>query len=296
MNRTERFRARDVVTAAAMLGVRNKDQIHYTENAPARWEGIANGLIAAEGQFPHYADCSAFVTWCLWQALRFGPDAVNGEDWKAGYTGTMMNHGKVVDPRYAVRGDAVMYGNPVYHTAIVVGRNNGQLMVVSHGEETGPYLIPYNAWGVNCIRRYISSESFSFDDELSHKPPVDRPKPGPGKPSSDSDDHPGKIYQGEPVPNLIRKGSGQCLGLISGPNHVHGGVNAEEQHIVKMLQQRLIACGFVPGVTNVHADWADGRFEEPTKRAVRRFQENKMPNTQFWGQVWYDDWNRLFNL
>lgn len=160
MNRAERWQARDVATHAALLGVRHKDEIHYTQDWQQRWEGISNHLIAAKGQFPHHADCSAFVTWCLWNALRGGPDVVNGENWQAGYTGTLVQHGKViVHPEHAVRGDAVLYGNPTYHTAIIIGRRDGRLLAASHGEETGPYIVPWNAWPVNSIRRFITSET-----------------------------------------------------------------------------------------------------------------------------------------
>lgn len=157
MNREERKKGRDIVTQAALLGITNKDRIHYTEYAPARWEGIDKGLLAAKGEYPHHADCSAFVTWCLWNALRHGPDVVNGQKWKAGYTGTMVSHGRVItDHHYAARGDAVLYGTPTYHTAIIIGRRNGQLLVASHGEESGPYIVPWDAWAVNSIRRYIT--------------------------------------------------------------------------------------------------------------------------------------------
>lgn len=105
-----------------------------------------------------------------------------------------------------------------------------------------------------------------------------------------------KIYQGASVPSLIRQGSGQYLGLITGPNNSHGGYNASERPIIKMLQQRLIACGFVPGVTNTNSSWADGIFERPTADAVTRFQKKHMPGTQYYGQVWFDDWKKLFSL
>lgn len=105
-----------------------------------------------------------------------------------------------------------------------------------------------------------------------------------------------KIYQGMGVPGLIRQGSGQYLGLITGPAESHGGANAEEHEIVKALQRRLIACGFVPGFTNPYSTWADGKFEEATRQAVIRFQKKHMPGTTYWGQVWYDDWKKLFNL
>lgn len=144
-----------------MLGVKHKDQIHYTQDWQQRWVGIENHRIAAKGEYPHFADCSAFVTWCLWQALRSGPDIVNGQAWKAGYTGTMAQHGKVIDDhRNAVRGDAVLYGTPggtPFHTAILIGRHDHQLVAVSHGEESGPYIVPWNAWQVHSIRRYIAA-------------------------------------------------------------------------------------------------------------------------------------------
>jgi hypothetical protein len=161
MNRTERKGARDVVTAAALLGVQHKDEVHYTQQWDLRWQGIESSRKAAQGQFPHHADCSAFVTWCLWQALGDGPDVVNGERWTAGFTGTMVEHGKVIDDnRHAVRGDAVLYGSPTpFHTAIIIGRRDGKLLAASHGEETGPYIVPWDAWQVNSIRRYITSES-----------------------------------------------------------------------------------------------------------------------------------------
>lgn len=116
------------------------------------------------------------------------------------------------------------------------------------------------------------------------------------KPNDGGDHQTGKIWQGEPVPDLIRKGSGQYLGLISGPAASHGGVTENERHIVRKLQQRLIACGFVPGVSGVHSDWADGKFQKATADAVTRFQRKHMSGTQYFGQVWSDDWQKLFNL
>jgi cell wall-associated NlpC family hydrolase len=160
LTRADRKAARDRATAAALLGLEHAASIHYTQSASSRWEGIEKRLVAAEGAFPRNTDCSAFVTWCLWNAMHTAglqlPDEVNGQDWKSGYTGTMAQNGKVIaNHHYAVRGDAVLYGDPIYHTAILVGRKDGQLVAVSHGEESGPYLVPYDAWPVNEIRRYI---------------------------------------------------------------------------------------------------------------------------------------------
>lgn len=123
------------------------------------------------------------------------------------------------------------------------------------------------------------------------------PAPHPPKPGT-------KIYQGAPVPALIAQGTNQYFGSISGPNASHGGYNQREKGLVKMLQQRLIVCGFVPGHTNPNDGWADGIFDTPhdrpgtgaTSQAVSRFQHAHMPGTKFFGQVWYDDWTKLFNL
>lgn len=147
------------VVNAALLAVKNKDAIHYTQNSPARWSGIHDKLNAAKGQFPHYADCSSFATWCLWQVLGDGPDIVNGTDWKSGYTGTLSRHGREVPASAAQPGDLVFYGTPIYHVAIVIGRKSGQLIVASHGEESGPYVVKYNQWGVNSIRRYLATDA-----------------------------------------------------------------------------------------------------------------------------------------
>jgi hypothetical protein len=121
---------------------------------------------------------------------------------------------------------------------------------------------------------------------LAGRSPAPTPAPKPGT----------KIYQFHAVPDLIRKGSGQYLGLITGPSNSHGGFNASERPIIKMLQQRLIACRFVPGVTSTSSSWADGVFQKPTADAVTRFQRAHMPNTTRFGEVWWDDWTKLFNL
>lgn len=142
---------------AATLALKNASSIHYTQG-PARWEGIDKKLVASRGVFPHNADCSAFYAWCIWNGLfiPFGVrDTVNGQHWRAGYTGTMLGHGKRVYHEENIQwGDAAIYGSgaPGEHTAICVG--NG--MVISHGSERGPFLLPlhYRA-DLMQIRRYI---------------------------------------------------------------------------------------------------------------------------------------------
>jgi hypothetical protein len=152
-----RIRARDLAIQAAFLGLRHAPALHYTQTAK-RWEGISRGLKAFRGEYPHYADCSAFATWCLWNGLDHYDvrDTVNGQAWKAGYTGTMLQHGKVVAHRGNVlRGDCVLYGRKGTtgeHTAICIGGGK----VISFGSEAGPFLldIDYRSDIIE-IRRYI---------------------------------------------------------------------------------------------------------------------------------------------
>jgi hypothetical protein len=153
LSRAHRIRARDLAVQAAFLGLRHADQLHYTQGAK-RWQGIAEGLKAWRGEYPHYADCS----WCLWVGLSHyhARDTVNGALWKAGYTGTMVGHGKrVAHENNVLRGDLALYGDPfgrTGHVAVCVGGGK----VVSFGSEAGPFLLPihYRA-DLREIRRFI---------------------------------------------------------------------------------------------------------------------------------------------
>ena len=125
-------------------------------------EGITGHFNAAQGRYPQHADCSAFVTWCLWNALHLGfglDDIVNGDGWRGGYTGTLALHGREVKHlKNVIRGDVVLYGPaPTFeHTAIVVGHHQDKPVVVSNGSEPGPFLLAYDYRSdANMIRRYI---------------------------------------------------------------------------------------------------------------------------------------------
>lgn len=159
------MRARRIVQDAALLGLHHAPMIHYTQG-PKRWNGINNRRRSATGHFPHFADCSSYVTWCLWNALALEfhrPDTVNGAGWRAGFTGTLLDHGQPVRHLENVRrGDLVLYGTPGTtgrHVTIVVRRVHrpGEVpLVVSHGSEGGPFLLPYNyRLDVIGFRRYI---------------------------------------------------------------------------------------------------------------------------------------------
>ena len=84
----------------------------------------------------------------------------------------------------------------------------------------------------------------------------------------------------------------EYFGLISGPNASHGGWTASEKHYVLMIQQRLQQLGYAPKT----AGWADGVFEQPTKDSVAKWQHDKWEqDTTRFGEVWSDDWKRLFS-
>lgn len=163
LSKDHRIEARDRTVAAATLALRHARDVHYTQGG-RRWEGIAKKLNARQGEYPRYADCSSLATWCLWNGLfiPFGVrDTVNGAKWQAGYTGTMLSHGKLVRQLASVqRGDLVIYGQaaPGKHVAIVVGRrkSDGKIMCVSHGSEPAPFYVPFDYRSdVLQIRRYI---------------------------------------------------------------------------------------------------------------------------------------------
>lgn len=131
--------------------------VHYTQGA-LRWDGINHRKgIVKSGFWPFYGDCSSTATWVLWRALHipFGVhDHVNGLHWSAGYTGTMLSHGKRVDPRSARAGDLAIYGYgfPGEHVAVCLGDGT----VMSHGSERGP--VRANMWyrpDLWQARRYI---------------------------------------------------------------------------------------------------------------------------------------------
>lgn len=160
----QRPRARELATQAALLCLHHSSQIHYVHPSNPvgdRWEGINKQLNARRGQFPRHNDCSSFATWCLWNALFLGfqlGDIVNGEGWTAGFTGTMRLHGKrVKHVANVLRGDCVHYGpGSGDHVTIVVGKQKGVPMVVSHGSDACPCFVRFDYRSdIAEIRRYI---------------------------------------------------------------------------------------------------------------------------------------------
>ena len=161
LSRTQRIRARDRVVQAAELALAQKESMDYTQDLTLRWHGIAKDRRARKGEFPKHADCSSFATWCLWNGLfvRFQlDDIVNGLNWSAGNTTSMLGQGKRVRKlARLVPGDCVHYGSgETAHVTIVVGRQNGEPMVISFGSDDCPCFTNFDYRDdVREFRRYI---------------------------------------------------------------------------------------------------------------------------------------------
>jgi cell wall-associated NlpC family hydrolase len=151
-----KLNARERAVRAAMLAVKHRDQIVYTQKA-ARWNGIQHGFRAYKGEYPKAADCSSFVTWCLWDALggpKAGADIVNGAGWRAGFTGTQCSRGRVVSQAQMRPGDLLFYRNSagqIGHVAMYLGDGKA----VSHGSDPGPQIVKPNYRPIAQIRSYL---------------------------------------------------------------------------------------------------------------------------------------------
>jgi hypothetical protein len=152
-----RAEARRIVLHGCNLLLSHPWDLHYSQGSN-RWEGISSQRLIRRGQYPHHGDCSSTNTWLLWNALRvrFGVrDTVNGINWRGGYTGTMLNHGKPVHDLANLKvGDCAIYGwgFPGSHTTLYMGGG----MWFSHGSERGPFKVSlYYRPDLMQIRRYI---------------------------------------------------------------------------------------------------------------------------------------------
>lgn len=122
--------------AAALLSVRHRSVIHYTQG-PLRNIGIrGHGLWPPN--YPHYADCSMHDTWVYFVAGAPDPNRRGYDGY--GYTGTQQ-HGRWVSYSSAPVLALVFYGHPVGHVATIVVHG---AWVVSHGSEAGPLLLRVN--------------------------------------------------------------------------------------------------------------------------------------------------------
>jgi cell wall-associated NlpC family hydrolase len=156
LNALQRYHTRQRALRSAYVAWQHREGVHYTRGG-RRWDGINTLRHAQYGHYPDYVDCSAFLSWCYWDATRIYKmgDFVNGYAWRSGYTGTMTQHGiRVERAKDLLTGDAIFYGGSFSipsHVAMYVG--NGR--VISHGSEGGPYLLPYTYRSITQMRRYI---------------------------------------------------------------------------------------------------------------------------------------------
>lgn len=87
-------------------------------------------------------------------------------------------------------------------------------------------------------------------------------------------------------PSFIPKS--EYFGHIKGPNASHGGKYAKERPEIQAIQARLNALGY-------NAGKVDGIFGDQTKKTVAAWQHALYSDlTSRYGEVWTDDWQRLF--
>jgi cell wall-associated NlpC family hydrolase len=158
LTEAHRSEARRIILMGARLLLASPVQVHYTQDAFERWAGIREGLRVAKGERPTHGDCSSTHSWLVWNALTHvgaHADHLNGQKWRAGYTGTIASHGVLVRGgiRAAKVGDAVLYGpGPTFeHVATYIGGG----LVFSHGSERGPFKLGAFYRPVSMVRRHF---------------------------------------------------------------------------------------------------------------------------------------------
>lgn len=86
---------------------------------------------------------------------------------------------------------------------------------------------------------------------------------------------------------------GHYFGHIAGPAVSHGGFYPAERKAVAAIQARFVAAGCVPGVawgTDRAKRWCDGRWEDPTTEACRRWFARRRPGQPFTTRIYRDDY------
>lgn len=80
---------------------------------------------------------------------------------------------------------------------------------------------------------------------------------------------------------------GHYFGVYWGPIASHGGVIESDRSDIKAIQTRLNVLGFNAGIV-------DGWFGSITRNAVTHFQSANGIVSRYYGEVWPNEWNRLF--
>lgn len=132
-------------------------------------------------------------------------------------------------------------------------------------------------YGDNPHRDHIHFSGWAPDDENASGWPVVYAAPGSG---------PSGPRLRRQWPSFIS--TSEYFGHINGPNESHGGFYPKEKDEVKAIQERLNALGYRHGMI-------DGIFGNNTKNAVTAWQRARYANlTSRYGEIWIDDWQRLF--
>ena len=204
--------------------------------------------------------------------------------------------GPYVNWDYACAGDFSHKNNETLrarHRAVLTRLMRGELPMICEfiGKPWADRPVYYWArWnGIGTLQRYTGSGHDHWSHISWYRSRVNQPAnlwvpvpPAPAKP-----------VLRRPWPSYMPRG--HHFGLITGPDSSHGGYYSRERSDVKAIQQRLIALGYVPGIRSASSSWADGKYERPTYDAVARWQRGRYAKyTTRYGEVWPDDWSRLF--
>lgn len=165
LNARDRATARRLFIKGVEVLMAHPAGLHYSQNMQLRWEGIDKKIVPwtrtgqVNGKYPKHGDCSSTVTYLLWLALHNHfhlADIVNRLDWQAGYTGTLIDHGKTVKDWSRLKvGDLIIYGSSVSNTEHVAGSIGGR-RAFSHGSEAGPFIVDFEYRGdIVAIKRFI---------------------------------------------------------------------------------------------------------------------------------------------
>ena len=129
-------RLRGKIVAEARWGLSNAGAIHYRQLRPM--DGIHQ-----RRKLPLDTDCSGFVTLCYQWAGAGDPNGLGFSG--QGYTGTLLDHLTAVPQSQVKAGDLVLWArNGVgEHVALVLEPGSDPLLV-SHGEEAGPYTVRFS--------------------------------------------------------------------------------------------------------------------------------------------------------
>lgn len=213
-------------------------------------------------------DCSGFVSG-LWALPTDAPGS-----WGGYSTVSLVSEGKIesIRPHELEPGDAIGICGPG------TGGNTGHIMLFeawyNHVPEDNRCWIWEQAGGTMGPRRRLINYPFGMYTSWRLIGIEDDPS----------------VWLRRAWPSYM--GPTDYFGDINGPNASHGGYYLAERPDVKAIQQRLIALGFVPGVTAITSAWADGIYGPKTIAADEAFQEHA--GFQVDGRVYPGEWAALF--